>query len=66
MSALLTLMTVLIVVALAWAVLRRPRGDETERFHRARELTTSWASGGDDVPASVPGAADADPARDRD
>lgn len=31
---------------LGWGALRQDRPDETERFHRAREITSSWAEPG--------------------
>jgi len=48
MSATLALsaIAVLVVLGLGWGVLRRERSDETERFHRASEITSSWAEHG--------------------
>ena len=50
----LTAAAVLVVGVLVWAVLRHDRADETERFHRAREITTSWAAPGPQVHDSRP------------
>jgi hypothetical protein len=38
-----SVLLITVVAGLAWAVLTHERTDETERFNRARELTTSWA-----------------------
>ena len=45
----LTAAAVLVVGLLVWALVRHERVDETERFHRAREITTSWAAPGPQV-----------------
>ena len=39
----LSVLLLIVVAGLAWAVLSHERTDETERFNRAREITTSWA-----------------------
>jgi hypothetical protein len=44
---------VVVVGLLVWAFLRHDRADETERFHRAREITTSWAAPGPQIHDSV-------------
>jgi hypothetical protein len=44
---------VVVVGLLVWAFVRHDRADETERFHRAREITTSWAAPGPQVHDSV-------------
>ena len=41
----LAVLLVVVVASLVWLVLVHERTDETERFHRAREITTSWAYG---------------------
>jgi hypothetical protein len=57
-TALLLFVAVVVVGSLGWGALRRERADETERFHRAREITSSWAAPGprfQTVPADWPG-----------
>jgi hypothetical protein len=39
----LSVLALLVVAGLVWAALTHERADETERFNRAREITTSWA-----------------------
>jgi hypothetical protein len=39
----LSVLLLLLVSGLAWAVLSHERVDETERWNRAREITSSWA-----------------------
>jgi hypothetical protein len=39
-------LALVVVIGLAWSVLVRERTDETERFHRASEITSSWAEPG--------------------
>jgi hypothetical protein len=46
LTSLVLIAAVLVLCSLAWGVLRRERTDETERFHRAREITSSWAAPG--------------------
>jgi hypothetical protein len=41
-TMLLALAAVAVVGGLVWAVTRSRRGDEVERFQRAREITSSW------------------------
>jgi hypothetical protein len=41
---LVLVLAVVVVLLLVWAVARRDRVDETERFHRASQITSSWAS----------------------
>jgi hypothetical protein len=53
----LTAAAVLVVGLLVWALVRHERVDETERFHRAREITTSWAAPGPQVHDTNPPAA---------
>lgn len=50
----LSVLIVVVVVGLVWAAMSRERPDETERFNRARAITSSWAD-----PAADP---EADPA----
>jgi hypothetical protein len=45
-TALLVLIAVFTLGSLGWGALRRERTDETARFHRAREITSSWAAPG--------------------
>jgi len=45
-TTLLLLAAVAVIGSLGWGVLRRERVDETERFHRASEITSSWAAPG--------------------
>jgi hypothetical protein len=45
-TTVLLLLALAVVAALGWGVLRHERSDETERFNRAREITTSWAEPG--------------------
>jgi hypothetical protein len=45
-TSLLLIAAALVVGSFAWGTLRRERADETERFHRAREITSSWAEPG--------------------
>ena len=57
-TALLLFVAVVVVGSLGWGALRRERADETERFHRAREITSSWAAPGprfQTVPGDWPG-----------
>lgn len=42
--ALLGIAALAIVVLLFWGANRHDRTDETERFNRARELTSAWSS----------------------
>ena len=53
MYVLLGLAALVLVGVLFWAAGRHDRSDETERFNRARELTSSWSSeaGGAPLPA---------------
>ena len=39
----LSVLIVLVVAGLVWAAMTRERPDETERFNRARAITSSWA-----------------------
>ena len=39
----LSVLIVVVVVGLVWAAMSRERPDETERFNRARAITSSWA-----------------------
>jgi hypothetical protein len=39
----LSVLIVLVVGGLVWAAMTRERPDETERFNRARAITSSWA-----------------------
>jgi hypothetical protein len=62
-TTLLLLATVAVLGSVGWGVLRHERVDETERFHRASEITSSWAAPGprfQTVPADGP-PADAGP-----
>ena len=52
-TVLLSVAIVVVVLGLLWAVLRRDHVDETERFHRASQITSSWAAPG---PSTHPGA----------
>jgi hypothetical protein len=45
-TALLLLVAAVALCSLGWGVVRRERTDETERFHRASEITSSWAAPG--------------------
>ena len=45
-TVLLSVAAVVVVLALLWVVLRHDHVDETERFHRASQITSSWASPG--------------------
>ena len=45
-TALLLVAAVLLIGSLGWGALRHERVDETARFHRAREITSSWAEPG--------------------
>lgn len=62
-TPLVLLLVAVIVVVLLWGVFRHERTDETERFNRAREITSSWAEPGPhyqtvpDAPADEPGPA---------
>ena len=38
-----SVLLLVLVAGLVWAVLAHERTDETERFNRAREITSSWA-----------------------
>jgi hypothetical protein len=40
---LMTVLALLVVAGIAWVALSRDRVDETARFNRAREITSSWA-----------------------
>ncbi len=42
----LLLLALSVIAGLGWGVLRYERSDETERFNRAREITSSWAEPG--------------------
>ena len=42
----LLLLALAVIAGLGWGVLRYERTDETERFNRAREITSSWAEPG--------------------
>jgi len=56
-TAVLLLAVLLLIGSLGWGAVRRERADETERFHRAREITSSWAEPGprfQTVPPSYP------------
>lgn len=53
----LSVLIVLVVVGLVWAAMTRERPDETERFNRARAITSSWA----DPEADPEAALEADP-----
>ena len=46
LTLVLLLLAAVVLVGLVWGVLRIDHVDETERFHRAREITTSWAEPG--------------------
>ena len=39
----LSVLIVVVVAGLVWAAMTRERPDETERFNRARAITSSWA-----------------------
>jgi hypothetical protein len=39
----LTVLLLLFVTGLVWVAFTHERTDETERFNRAREITSSWA-----------------------
>ena len=39
----LSVLIVAVVAGLVWAAMTRERPDETERFNRARAITSSWA-----------------------
>jgi hypothetical protein len=41
--AVIAVVVVLVIAALVWAASRTDRGDETDRFLRARELTREWS-----------------------
>jgi hypothetical protein len=67
----LSALALLILFGLGWTVLRHERADETERFQRAREITTSWAEPGphyltvpDSAPPAEPEPAASDTGRD--
>ena len=45
-TAVLLIAAVVVLVSLGWGAVRRERTDETERFHRASEITSSWAAPG--------------------
>ena len=53
----LSALALVVLIGLAWGALRHERTDETDRFHRASEITSSWAEPGPhfqtvpDVPA---------------
>ena len=49
----LSVLIVVVVVALVWAAMSRERPDETERFNRARAITSSWADPQADPPAGM-------------
>lgn len=49
--ALLGLAALVVVVVLFWGANRSDRTDETERFNRARELTSAWSTEGSATPA---------------
>jgi hypothetical protein len=57
---LLTIVLFLVVAGLAWLALTHERVDETDRFNRARLITSSWAETdpsvwlGEERPARVP------------
>jgi heme/copper-type cytochrome/quinol oxidase subunit 2 len=48
---LLAVLAVVVIGLLAWSSARSRRGDETERFSKARELTREWSRGDDEPPA---------------
>jgi hypothetical protein len=57
---LLTVVLLLVVAGLAWLALTHERVDETDRFNRARLITSSWAETdpsvwlGEERPVRVP------------
>jgi hypothetical protein len=48
---LLAVLAVVVIGLLAWSSARSRRGDETERFSKARELTREWSRTDDGPPA---------------
>lgn len=56
---LIVVLAVLVLGSALTALGRKPRGDEVERFHRARRMTTEWsqryaATGSLDLPRPSP------------
>jgi hypothetical protein len=45
-TTVLLLLALAVLAGLGWGALRHERTDETERFNRAREITSSWAEPG--------------------
>ncbi len=46
LTTVLLLLAAGVLAGLVWGVLRHERTDETDRFNRAREITSSWAEPG--------------------